>query len=246
MSGWLTDPNIWASFLTLTAMEVVLGIDNIVFLSVIVARLPADIRDSARKIGLALALAFRLALLFTITWLIGLTAPIFEVFQHPVSWRDIILIAGGLFLLAKGTREMHHSIEGNNEDSALAAATTSFFTVIVQIAIIDLIFSIDSIITAIGIAEHIEVMVAAIIISILVMYFAATAVGNFIDQHPTTKVLALSFLLLIGAALVADGVGFHIPRGYIYFSMAFAAGVEVVNVVARRRRHAGKSARTNR
>ncbi len=156
MSGWLTDPSIWASFLTLTAMEVVLGIDNIVFLSVIVARLPAEIRDSARKIGLALALVFRLALLFTITWLIGLTEPFFEVLGHPVSWRDIILIAGGLFLLAKGTREIHLTIEGDHEETAVAAAVTSFFTVIVQIAIIDLIFSIDSIITAIGIAEHID------------------------------------------------------------------------------------------
>jgi predicted tellurium resistance membrane protein TerC len=146
------------------------------------------------------------------------------------------LIAGGLFLLAKGTHEIHHTIEGDDEETGLAAATTSFFAVIVQIAIIDLIFSIDSIITAIGIAEHIEVMVAAIVISILVMYFAATAVGAFIDRHPTTKMLALSFLLLIGAALVADGIGFHIPRGYIYFSMAFAAGVEVVNVLARGRR----------
>jgi len=236
MSGWLTDPSIWASFLTLTAMEVVLGIDNIVFLSVIVARLPAEIRDPARKIGLALALVFRLALLFTITWLIGLTAPIFEALGHPVSWRDIILMAGGLFLLAKGTREIHHTIEGDDEETGLAAAVTSFFAVIVQIAIIDLIFSIDSIITAIGIAEHIEVMVAAVVISILVMYFAATAVGAFIDRHPTTKMLALSFLLLIGAALVADGIGFHIPRGYIYFSMAFAAGVEVINVLARGRR----------
>ena len=246
MSGWLTDPSIWASFVTLTAMEVVLGIDNIVFLSVIVARLPADIRDRARRIGLTLALVFRLALLFTITWLIGLTAPIFEVFGHAVSWRDIILIAGGLFLLGKGTREIHHSIEDDDEGSAAGAVVSSFFAVIVQIAIIDLVFSIDSIITAIGIAEHIEVMVAAIVISMLVMYFAAASVGQFIDRHPTTKMLALSFLLLIGAALVADGIGFHIPRGYIYFSMAFAAGVEVINVLATRRSRRQKAARASK
>ena len=246
MSGWLTDPSIWASFVTLTAMEIVLGIDNIVFLSVIAARLPPEIRDRARRIGLTLALVFRLVLLFTIAWIIGLTAPIFEVFGHPVSWRDMILIAGGLFLLGKGTREIHHSIEGSFEEGAASVVYNSFFAVIAQIAVIDLVFSIDSIVTAIGIAEHIEVMVAAIVISMLVMYFAATSVGRFIDQHPTTKMLALSFLLLIGAALVADGIGFHIPRGYIYFSMAFAAGVEVINVLASRRKRRQKAARVSK
>ena len=237
MISFLADPTIWLSLITLTAMEVVLGIDNIVFLSLIVSRLPAEIRAKARQIGLALAFIFRIAMLFGITWIIGLTAPLFEIFEQTVSWRDLILMAGGLFLIAKATHEIHQDVEGEDEDRALTAKMGATFTaVIVQIAVIDLVFSIDSILTAIGIAEHIEVMVAAIVISMIVMYVAAASVSDFIERHPTTKMLALSFLLLIGVALVADGIGFHIPRGYIYFAMAFAAGVEAFNVMARNRR----------
>ncbi len=247
MIDWLTDPTIWASFITLTAMEIVLGIDNIVFLSVIVSRLPLEIRDRARRIGLALAFIFRIVMLFGITWLIGLTDTLFEIAGEQISWRDIILITGGLFLLAKGTHEIHHGVEGEDDD-APAQVSSAFAMVILQIAVIDLVFSIDSIITAIGMAQHIEVMVAAVTVSIIVMYVAANSVSAFIEAHPTTKMLALSFLLLIGVALVADGIGFHIPRGYIYFAMAFAASVEVINVMAgrrRKRRRGGGGARAS-
>ncbi len=236
MIGWLTDPGIWASFITLTAMEIVLGIDNIVFISVIVARLSEPVRTRARRIGLALALVFRVIMLLGITWLIGLTAPLFTAFGQEVSWRDLILILGGLFLLAKATHEIHNDIEGDDGAGLLAGADAGFLAIILQIALIDLVFSIDSIVTAIGIAEHVEVMIAAVVVSMVVMYVASGAVSGFIERHPTTKMLALSFLILIGAALVADGIEFHIPRGYIYFAMAFSTAVEAINVLARRRR----------
>lgn len=246
MIDWLSDPQIWASLITLTVMEVVLGIDNIVFISVLVGRLRGDLRERARKIGLALAFVFRVALLFAITWVIGLTAPLLTVFDQDVSWRDIVLIAGGLFLIAKATHEIHRGIEGDDEEHGLRAAVgTGFLTIIAQIAVIDMVFSIDSIITAVGMAEHIEVMVAAVLIAIVIMYVASGPVADFIDRHPTTKMLALSFLFLIGVALIADGIEFHIPRGYIYSSMAFAAAVEVINTLAqrrRRRRRRGKAA----
>lgn len=231
----IVSPEIWVSFLTLTAMEIVLGIDNIVFLSLLVGRLEEPQSTTARRVGLSLALIMRIVLLMALTWIIGLVQPLFFVFDHPVSWRDLILLAGGLFLLWKGTTEIHGSIEGGAEERALSP-TATFAAVIAQIVVIDLVFSVDSIITAIGIARHIEVMVAAVVISIVVMYVASAPISDFIARHPTTKMLALSFLILIGAALVADGVGFHIPRGYIYFSMAFAAAVETVNVLAARRR----------
>src|SRR5689334_2917444 len=235
---WLTDPHAWASFITLSAMEVVLGIDNVVFISLLVSRLPAERRLMARRIGLSLALVFRVVMLGGIAWMIHLTTPIFSIAGYDFSWRDLILIAGGLFLLVKGTREMHHDIEGGEEEegSTGARVVDSMGSAIVQIAVIDLVFSIDSIITAVGMAEHVEIMIAAVAVAILVMYFASEPVAAFIERHPTTKMLALSFLLLIGAALIADGFHFHIPRGYIYFAMAFAAGVEVVNVIAMRRR----------
>ncbi len=237
MFDWIVNPHIWASLITLTAMEVVLGIDNVVFISLLVSRLEGRIRERARQIGLGLAFVFRVLLLFAITWVIGLTAPLFELFQQPVSWRDIVLIAGGLFLIAKATHEIHNDIEGGNEDASPASlAGASFVAIITQIAVIDMVFSIDSIVTAVGMAEHVEVMIAAVVIAILIMYVASGPVAAFIERHPTTKMLALSFLFLIGAALIADGIGFHIPRGYIYFAMAFAAGVEVINVLARSRR----------
>lgn len=244
---WLTDPHIWASFIALSAMEIVLGIDNVVFISLLVSRLPVRQRRLARQIGLSLALIFRVIMLAGIAWIIHLTTPIFTVGSYTFSWRDLILIAGGLFLLVKGTREMHHSIEGEDEEGGSSPVADSMTTAIVQIAIIDLVFSIDSIITAVGMADHIGVMIAAVAVAILVMYFASGPVSEFIERHPTTKMLALAFLLLIGAALIADGMHFHIPRGYIYFAMAFAAGVEVVNVLAsRNRRRAAKEAGAKR
>ncbi|BBF92289.1 TerC family protein [Blastochloris tepida] len=236
MLEWIADPGAWAALVTLTVMEVVLGIDNIVFISVLVSRLPAEQAKRARQIGLSLALIFRIVLLMFLTWLIGLTDPLFTVFGKAVSWRDVILAAGGLFLLYKAVHEIHAEIEHDPEAVTKASAGTAFAFVIFQVIIIDIVFSVDSIITAIGMAENIEIMVLAVIIAVAVMYVASGPVSHFITEHPTTKMLALAFLLLIGVALVADGMGFHIPRGYIYFAMAFAAGVEVVNVLASKKR----------
>ena len=235
MLDWMADPQIWASLLTLTVMEVVLGIDNIVFISVLVARLPAEQAKKARQIGLGLALIFRIALLSVLTLLVGLTAPIFSLFDDGFSWRDLILLAGGLFLLFKATHEIHKGIE-HEEEGAKAPVAATFATVIAQIIVIDMVFSVDSIITAIGMAQQIGVMVAAVVIAMVVMYLASGTIARFIEQHPTTKMLALSFLMLIGVALIADGLGFHIPRGYIYFAMAFSAMVEIINVMAKSRR----------
>jgi predicted tellurium resistance membrane protein TerC len=236
MFDLLTDPHAWASFLALSAMEIVLGIDNVVFISLLVSRLPPENRVTARRIGLSLALIFRVIMLGGIAYVIHLTTPIFSVGGYDFSWRDLILIAGGLFLLFKGTREIHQDIEGQDEEGGPAPVADTMVSAILQIAIVDLVFSVDSIITAVGMADHVEVMIAAVAVAILVMYFASGPVAGFIERHPTTKMLALSFLLLIGAALVADGMHFHIPRGYIYFAMAFGAAVEVVNVIALRRR----------
>lgn len=235
MTDLLTNPEVWAALFTLTVMEIVLGIDNVVFISVLVARLKGDQAKKARQIGLGLALIMRVALLLVLSWLIGLSAPLFEVFGKEFSARDLILIGGGLFLLVKGTLEIHHGIEGHAEGAGGGKAA-SFGAVIAQIIVIDMVFSVDSIVTAIGMASHVEVMIAAVIIAVGVMYVASGPVSTFVHEHPTTKMLALSFLLLIGVALVADGLGFHIPRGYIYFAMAFSAGVEFVNVLARTRR----------
>lgn len=241
MLEWLTDPQIWASFLALSAMEIVLGIDNVVFISILVSRMPQQQRLMARRIGLGLALIFRIIMLGTIAWMIHLTTPVFSILGQGFSWRDLILIAGGLFLLVKGTREIHTGIEGEEEEVTPGkVASNTMTTAIVQIAIIDLVFSVDSIITAVGMADHVEVMVAAVCVAIAVMYLASEPVAAFIERHPTTKMLALSFLLLIGAALIADGFQFHIPRAYIYFAMAFSAGVEVVNVLASRNRRKAK------
>jgi predicted tellurium resistance membrane protein TerC len=235
MLEWMADPQIWASLLTLTVMEVVLGIDNIVFISVLVARLPAEQAKKARQIGLGLALIFRIALLSVLTLLVGLTAPIFTIADHGFSWRDLILIAGGLFLLFKATHEIHKGIE-HEEETGKAPVAATFAAVIAQIIVIDMVFSVDSIITAIGMAQQIGVMVAAVVIAMAVMYAASGTISRFIEAHPTTKMLALSFLMLIGVALIADGLGFHIPRGYIYFAMAFSAMVEIINVLAKARR----------
>ena len=238
---FLTDPNVWASFLALSAMEIVLGIDNVVFISVMVQRLPKEQQLMARRIGLSLALIFRIIMLAFIAWFIHMTVPIFTVGEYAFSWRDLILLAGGLFLLFKGTREIHDGIEGEEDENGPNVVVQSLTAAIVQIGIIDLVFSVDSIITAVGMAEHVEVMIAAVAVAIAVMYFASGPVAAFIERHPTTKMLALSFLLLIGAALVADAFHFHIPRGYIYFAMAFSAAVEIINVLAMRKRRKAKA-----
>jgi predicted tellurium resistance membrane protein TerC len=232
----LTDPNAWAALLTLTVLEVVLGIDNLVFISVLTARLEGHKARRARQIGLSLAFIFRIAMLAALTWLVGLSAPLFSVFGMGISWRDIILIGGGLFLIAKATHEIHAEVEGGDADTAVQPVRQAFAWIVAQLVVIDLVFSLDSILTAIGMADHLEVMIAAVLIAMIVMYAAANPVGTFIAEHPTTKMLALAFLLLIGVALVADGFEFHIPRGYIYFAMGFAAAVEAFNVLAGRNR----------
>jgi predicted tellurium resistance membrane protein TerC len=236
MLGWLTDPEIWGALLTLTALEIVLGIDNVIFISVVAERLPAERRAKARALGLGAALVMRLALLATIAWIIGLTAPAVTLFGFALSWRDLILLAGGLFLLVKATLEIHRSVEGEAHAAGRGRAPESFGLVIAQIMLLDLIFSLDSIITAVGMTRHLPIMIAAVMIAVAVMFFAAGAVSAFISRHPTTKMLALSFLLLIGIALVADGLHFHIPRGYLYFAIAFSVLVELLNLSAAKRR----------
>ena len=232
----LADPNAWAALVTLTALEIVLGIDNLVFISVLTTRLAEDKARRARLVGLSLAFIFRVIMLAALTWLMGLTAPLFGVFGIEISWRDVILIGGGMFLLAKATHEIHGEVEARDSQVEPSRGTRAFAWIVVQLVVIDLVFSLDSILTAIGMAEDLEVMIAAVVIAMIVMYAAANPVGAFIAAHPTTKILALAFLLLIGVALVADGFEFHIPRGYIYFAMAFAAAVEGFNVIAKRNR----------
>ena len=232
----LSDPNAWAALVTLTVLEIVLGIDNLVFISVLTTRLDPDKARRARQIGLSLAFIFRIIMLAGLTWLMGLTAPVVTLFGMAISWRDIILIGGGLFLIAKATHEIHSEVEARESETAVSSTKEAFAWIVLQLVAVDLVFSLDSIITAIGMAEDLEVMIAAVVIAMIVMYLAAGPVGAFIAKHPTTKMLALAFLVLIGVALVADGFEFHIPRGYIYFAMAFAAGVEAFNVMARRNR----------
>ena len=226
----------WAALLTLTALEIVLGIDNVIFLSVIVSRIPEAQARRARQVGLALALVFRILLLSLLVWLIGLTQAVLTLKDMAFSWRDIILIGGGLFLIAKATHEIHGEMEAHQKESDRASGRSAFFWVIVQIIIIDMVFSLDSIITAIGMAQDLAIMIAAVVIACLVMYVSSGPVAKFVAEHPTTKMLALAFLVLIGVALVADGFQFHIPRGYIYFAIAFSAAVEFFNVLAKRNR----------
>ncbi len=239
MIDLLTDPQAWAALVTLSALEIVLGIDNVVFISVLVGRLDPARQRRARQIGLTLALAFRIALLFTLTHLAALTTPLVTVLDNGISWRDLILIGGGLFLIAKATYEMHAEVEGGGDHAQpKASAGAAFSAVIGQVVLIDAVFSIDSIVTAIGMAQDIRIMIAAVLIAVAIMYAASAPVSDFIAAHPTTKVLALAFLVLIGVALVADGFDFHVPRGYIYFAMAFAGAVEAINIAAGRRRRA--------
>ncbi len=231
---WLSDPQAWAALATLTALEIVLGIDNIIFISILVARLPAHQREKARVLGLALAMVTRLGLLLSLVWVMSLNASLFTVLGNDISGRDLILLGGGLFLLVKSTSEIHESLEGATE-ARQHRAVASFGGVLVQIAIIDIVFSLDSVITAVGLAQQVAVMAIAIVISVLVMLFAARAISDFVDKHPTIKMLALSFLILVGTALIAEGLDFHVPRGYIYFAMAFSVAVEMLNLRMRRR-----------
>jgi predicted tellurium resistance membrane protein TerC len=236
---WLADPQVWISLLTLSALEIVLGIDNLVFLTILSDRLPPEKRAAARKLGLAFALLTRLALLGSLSWIIGLTEPVFTIMERAVSWRDLILIGGGLFLLAKATHEIHGSLEGDEVDEAGSVGkvvAAGFVSTIIQIGILDIVFSLDSVITAVGMVDQLEVMVTAVIIAVILMLVASGPLSVFVSKHPTVKMLALSFLLLVGTSLIADGLGYHIPKGYLYFSMGFSILVESLNLVARRKR----------
>jgi predicted tellurium resistance membrane protein TerC len=233
--NWVNDPNAWVGLLTLTVLEIVLGIDNIIFISILAGKLPKDQQARGRRVGLLGAFGTRLLLLMSIAWIVRLTEPLFAVFDHAVSGRDLILLFGGLFLIGKATFEIHNKLEGEDHDpEASQRAVASFASVIVQIMLIDIVFSLDSVITAVGMAEHISVMVIANVIALGIMLSAAGAISGFVDRHPTIKMLALAFLLLIGTNLVAEGVGFHIPKGYTYFAMAFSVLVEMLNLRLRR------------
>jgi predicted tellurium resistance membrane protein TerC len=235
----LTQSEAWIALGTLTAMEVVLGIDNVVFLTILAGRLPEERQPAARRLGLAFALVTRLALLFAISWVMGLTRQLFAVFGHGVSGRDLILLAGGLFLIAKATFEIHDKLEVKHEEAPAArGGRGAFWSVIAQIAILDIVFSLDSVITAVGMAGHLAIMVAAMVIAVGVMLLFASPIGAFVERHPTLKMLALSFLILIGVMLVAEGLGRHIEKGYIYFAMAFSLGVEILNLRVRRAQRA--------
>jgi predicted tellurium resistance membrane protein TerC len=253
ISVLLSDPAAWAALITLVVMEVVLGIDNLIFISILSNKLPPEQRQKARRIGISLALIMRLALLSTIAWIVGLTAPVFDLgisggsdghggvaFETEFSWRDLILIAGGLFLVWKATKEIHHNVDpapvGDVFDTSIAKqAGLNFSSAIIQILLLDIVFSIDSILTAVGMTEHLPIMVVAVVVAVIVMLLAADPLANFINNNPTVVMLALGFLLMIGAVLIADGFGVHVPKGYIYAAMAFSAGVEMLNIFSRRR-----------
>ena len=236
MMEMLADPAVWIAFLTLTLLEIVLGIDNIIFLSILVSKLPKALHPRGRILGLSFAMVTRIALLFSITWLIRLTAPLFTVLGEEISGRDLILFAGGLFLLIKSVNEIHGALEGaEGAHAQKVKLRTRVMAVAIQIGLVDIVFSFDSVLTAVGLAKHIEVMVAAIVIAVLVMMFLARPIHEFIERHPTIKILALAFLILIGIALIAESLDFEIPKGYLYFAMAFSVGVEMINIRMRRR-----------
>lgn len=232
---WFTDPQAWMALATLTVLEIVLGIDNIVFIAILVDKLPEKQHARARTLGLSLAMLMRIALLFSLSWVMQLTAPLFSVREHEISGRDLILLCGGLFLLAKATYEIHQKLEGE-EGHASAAVAATMTSVLIQIMILDIVFSLDSVITAIGMAEHLSIMVTAVVVSVVFMMIFAGAVSNFVNRHPTVKMLALSFLLLIGVMLVAEGFEQHLPKGYVYFAMAFSVFVEMLNLRVRKPR----------
>jgi predicted tellurium resistance membrane protein TerC len=227
---WLTDPQIWIAFLTLTILELVLGIDNVIFISILAGKLPQRQQRRARTLGLAVAMLMRIALLFSISWIIRLTAPLFTVLAQEISGRDLILLIGGLFLLAKSTHEIHERLEGEEGHASASKRKISFASVIVQIMLLDIVFSLDSVITAVGMTDQLGVMIAAVIVAVLGMMVFAGPIGMFVERHPTVKMLALSFLLLIGVTLIAEGLDQHIPKGYIYFAMAFSVLVEMLNL----------------
>jgi predicted tellurium resistance membrane protein TerC len=238
MFDWIADPNAWVALATLTALEIVLGVDNIIFISILVGRLPPEKRDLARRLGLSLAMGSRIALLLSLAWIMRLTEPLFSVLGKDITGRDLILIGGGLFLLWKSVHEIHNSLEGQddaNHASPAKVAGASFSAVLVQIAIIDIVFSLDSVITAVGLADDVMVMVIAIVAAVAVMMFAAKSIGEFVDAHPTIKILALAFLVLVGVTLIAEGFGTDVPKGYIYFAMAFSFAVEMINIRMRKR-----------
>jgi predicted tellurium resistance membrane protein TerC len=232
---WLSDPSSWVAFLTLVALEIVLGIDNIIFISILAGKLPAEDQKRARFIGLSLALVIRVLLLFSLSWVIGLTAPLFTVFRQAISGRDLILLVGGLFLLGKATFEIHESLEAPS-GHASAKVSATFLSVVIQILIIDAVFSLDSVITAVGMVEHIGIMISAVVVSIGFMMWFASPVSSFVSKHPTIKMLALSFLLLIGLNLIVEAFDVHVPKGYIYFAMGFSVFVEMLNIRIRKRR----------
>ena len=235
MFEWLASPEAWVALATLTALEIVLGIDNIIFISILVARLPEAQRDFARRMGLSLAMLTRLGLLFSISWVMSLTEPWFTILGNSISGRDLVLIGGGLFLLFKATHEIHNSMEGVEESGSTIVAT-SLGMVLVQIAVLDIVFSLDSVITAVGLVEHVTLMAIAIVLAVLVMLMAAKPIGDFVDTHPTIKILALSFLILVGVTLIVEGFDVHVPKGYIYFAMAFSVSVEFLNLRMRKKR----------
>lgn len=238
MFEWVTSTEAWIALGTLTALEIVLGIDNIIFISILVGRLPEKQRNFARNMGLGLAMATRLLLVSCIAWVVGLTEPWFTVLGTEISGRDFILIGGGLFLLAKATHEIHNSLEGE-EGGSESKTPRSIGPVLLQVAVLDLVFSLDSVITAVGLVDHVSIMVTAIVISVGIMLFAAKGIGDFVDAHPTIKILALSFLILVGVTLMVEGFDVHVPKGYIYFAMAFSVVVEMLNI-RMRKRHAAK------
>lgn len=240
MFEWIASPEAWIALGTLTALEIVLGIDNIIFISILAGRLPDDQRDRARRIGIMLAMVTRLALLFSISWVMGLTDPWFTVLGEEISGRDLILILGGLFLLAKSTHEIHASVEGDAEANKVTQAAVSMGMVLTQIAILDLVFSLDSVITAVGLVDHVSIMAIAIIIAVLVMLLASKAIGDFVDEHPTIKILALSFLIVVGLTLMVEGFDVHVPKGYIYFAMLFSLTVELINIKMRKKKQIAK------
>jgi predicted tellurium resistance membrane protein TerC len=235
VTEWLTSPEAWIALVTLTGLEIVLGVDNIIFISILVFRLPPEQRQKARVLGLGLAMFTRLVLLLTLAWMMRLTTPLFTVLSQEISGRDLILLGGGLFLLVKSVMEIHSALEGGGEHEQQGTRYAGFLGILVQIAILDIIFSLDSVITAVGMVSHLPVMVLAIVIAVLVMMFAAKPIGEFVDEHPTIKMLALAFLILVGVALIGEGFEMHIPKGYIYFAMAFSVAVEMLNLRLRRK-----------